>query len=232
MRSNTGARVLLGHLFLLACVAPAIAQAPAWTDWARVRNVPAGDEIIVVTTTGAEREYRMAFADEAQLVLARPLARMSPAVLDAMRRVGPNWPAVLGGRVMVIDAVRISPGTIQEASERVSAIDVLPRGSVREVRRPGNAQLVSTLMDIAAVGAVIGARSTRGYEQEERRRAGFPTASGGFPTTFDWDNRTRIDPRDIIYRAIPGALTPTDDATWQQQLRGLPKSLQGKGRGR
>jgi hypothetical protein len=195
------AGVVLGSLLLLGSAAPGAAQpSPSWTDWGRVRNVPVGDKVIVTTTTGPGREYRMAFADDAQIVLARPLKRISAPVLEAMRRVGPNWPAVLGGREIVFERVRISTGAIREAEVRVAVLDVVPRTQVLDIRRAPMVDAADVLLGIAGTAAFFAASGTSGYDIEMRRRDGRPPEGSPLLPTLGTNDGV-ANARDIIYRA-------------------------------
>ena len=215
-------------LFSLACATLAGAQ-PARTDWARVRNVAVGDEITVTTAALPPRDCRMAFADDALLVVARPLDRISPVVVDAMRRVGPNWPAILAGRVVVDGTVRIWSGGVQEQGFQVALVEVLPRDEVTEVRRTRKTDIASVLLDVASVSALLVASNATNYTYNKQARQ----AVGEAPTALVRDfvtlnRRSPVNVRDIIYRTSGDTLPPPmDDAAWQQLLRGLPPSLRG-----
>ncbi len=227
MHRTTVVGALLGSLLLFP--GAALAQRADWTDWARVRGVAPGDKVIVTTTDHPSREYRMAFADETQLVLAQAVGHMSARTLEAMSIVGPNWPGVLGGRVMKFGDVQISSGGIQESGARVAILEVVSRGAVVEVRRPQAADLAATLWTVAGAGALL-ASGNRGFVEESRRREGLPPSGAPFPTprqTNNWPEGAR----NIVYIRPGGPFLALDDAAWERQLRGVPASLRGKGHG-
>jgi hypothetical protein len=229
MHRISGASIVPGCLALLllfACATPGAAQSPqSWTDWARVRNVESGAEITVTTTLLARHDYRMAFADDSVLVLVRPLKRISTRVLDAMRHVGLNWPAILGDRILVMDGVRIWKGGVEEAGTRVASLEMLPRSAVLEVRRPRKADAASVLLDFAGVVAPL-AQYSAAYTAEAQRRREVPNMP--YLGMFEVNERP-VNPRDIVYRTASGVFTPLDDAAWQRLLKGVPPSLRGRG---
>jgi hypothetical protein len=195
-----------------------------------VRNLESGTEVTVTTTLLARHDYRMAFADDSVLVLVRPVKRISARVVDAMRHVGLNWPAILGDRILVMDGVRIWKGGVEEAGTRVASLEVLPRGAVLEVRRPRKADAADVLLNIASVGALL-AGSGATYAAEAQRRHEVPPGNMPYPGMFEMNDRP-VNPRDIVYRTAPGVFAPLDDAAWQRLLKGVPPSLRGRGPGR
>lgn len=212
---------------LLAAPTPGAAQPSApWTDWARVRNLQIGDEITVTTATVSSRDYRMAFADESRLVLVRPLGRLSAAAVDAMRRVGQDWPAVLGGREQLQGGVRIWRRGIEEAGAPVAEIEVLPREAIAEIRHTHKIDAETVLLDIASIGAFLAASGSSSYHEETKRRNQVMPGSNLFAPGLV---ERPVDPREIVYRTAPGKAVPLDDAAWNRLLQTLPLSLQGKG---
>jgi hypothetical protein len=247
------ARVLAGCLFiLLASAMPAAAQPQAWTDWARVRNLEAGTEITVTTVLLARSDYRIAFADDSMLVLVRPLERVSVAVLDALRGVWLEWPAVLNGRPASVGTVRLSSQGIQENGVRVADVTTLPKSAVLEIRYRRGTDPAGVLLNVAGVGALAFAGDAHLREDFKlgAHRGVSPGSlpwpvyqgrefkyvlPGGLPLPVYFPDivpQPRVDLRDVIYRAPTIRSTPLDDAAWRGLLKALPPSLQGRGRGR
>lgn len=208
--------------FLLLSSLPALAQSANLSDWGRVRRLGAATRVIVSTTGAGTATYYSAFADAETLVLVQPVEKkLPPASERAITLVGPNWPAVLGGRDTVVEGVKIGRSGLAEGGLRTGAVLVVPRPSVTEVCLPENAT-ANVLWGAAASAMLIGASAASGTVSAYNDTRYDPVVAPGlarYDPTFDIKD---LPPsmRNVVYLAPRGSGALTE-STMQRILQSV-----------
>jgi hypothetical protein len=204
---------------LLSCW-PATAQTTSLSDWSRVLRLEPATEVIVAVAAGGIGTYRMAFADDFTLILVRPIGgKLPPGAERAIEVVGANWPAVLGGREMIVDRVRVTAESLIDGGIRVGNVFRIPRAAVSEVRLPDKATVPDALMSVAAIGMLMGASAASRdyYVHNDPMR---PPGLGAWPPAILQINDRPLDERHVVYRAST-RLNPLSESAMQRILQSV-----------
>jgi len=229
------ARTALPLAIVLAMALPSAAagQQPVggpW-DWSRVQRIESGSAIALSVRGSTPLRYRMATADDSNLVvLAFRNADALSSVHRVLRLVGRDWPSVLAARKAYnSDSVLISHNGVFDRGRKLADIVAIPRDDV---------SLIRGLEHNDTRGAIIGAIAGSALGVAMLVRSGWDRGDSvgeglvGVGTVFGTGGAaigylvTRQGVGPLIYEAPPRG-TP-DAAAWARLRQTLPPSLRGR----
>jgi hypothetical protein len=206
---------------LLAHAVAAAQPARALADWATVRRLEPGVKIVVAVRAGGRQTCQMAFADETTLVIVRPSGSGAVALVsDALRAIGPNWPAILGGRDWRVGALRVSREAVRAADgERVGDVVLIARQEVFEIRRPEPTE-GRDLRLAAGIAAIAFGALSNSSDANAPHTSNLVEAVRHPAKALESEPLPRSD-LTVIYRA-PQDRSGLDEALWPQFKPSLP----------
>lgn len=225
--------VLLSTVF--AASAAGAAQPAAVSDWSQVRRLEPTSEVRVGVRGVGLIAYRVAYADERELVVLRFASPSPPSrVLRALRSIAPDLPATFGLRKdVVFDSIRFSHDGLFDGAAKIADVIELAREDVVEIQVTSTHGSKAAAIAGVAVGGAIGVgtavslafkRCGASCADEQARMfvsvIGFPLAGG----LLGYHAGGRKTETMTIYRASDPAAFVLDQITWQRLRGALPLS--------